>query len=239
VGPWQVTVAPSGRFWLLAHGKTELSIVSTEFVAPGGRPGHEGLFKIPGMPVAGRPAMLRVSLTSTLKRPVFQLASIDAQILEAITLEPESDDEFIGPVTLPDRPFRLMVSGADDAGAPFQRMFPTLFTGETIEVVPSTRVATVTAGDSATISFMVRNVGPTAHLRFTATGAGAKLLPVEPATTQLGSDSEIVITVRVAVPPDAAAGSDASVLLTAAADGPSESTNYAGQQLTVRSGRMP
>jgi hypothetical protein len=29
------------------------------------------------------------------------------------------------------------------------------------------------------------------------------------------------------------------VLLTAAADGPSASTNYAGQQLTVRSGRMP
>lgn len=238
-GAWQVAVAPTGRFWLRAHGKTELSIVSTEFVAPGGRPGHEGLFKIPGMPVAGRPAMLRVSLSSAPKRPVFQLASIDAQILEAITLEAESDDEFIGPVTLPDRPFRVLVSGVDDAGTPFQRMFPTLFTGETIEVVPSTRVDTVTAGDVAAISFTVRNVGPTAHLRFTATGAAAKLLPVEPATAELGSGSEIIVTVRVATSPDSAVGSDASVLLTAAADAPSESTNYARQPLTVGSSRMP
>jgi len=238
-GLWQVTVVPSGCFWLLAHAKTDFSIVSTEFVAPGGRPGHEGLFKIAGMPVAGRPAMLRVSLTSTPKRPVFHLVSIDGQVLEAIALEPESDDEFIGPVTLPDRPFRLMISGIDDAGTQFQRVFPTLFTGETIEVIASTRVDTVRAGESAPLSFTVRNVGPAVHLRFTATGAAAKVLPVEPATAELESGSEMAVTVRVTPSPDAAAGSDASVLLTAAADAPSESMNYARQQLTVRSGRLP
>ena len=238
-GSWQLTVVPSGRFWLLAHAKTDLSIVSTEFVAPGGRPGHEGLFKIPGMPFAGRPAMLQVSLTSTPKRPVFHLVSIDGQILEAIALEPESDNEFIGPVSLPDRPFRLMVSGVDEAGTAFQRIFPTLFHAETIEVIPSTRVDSVNAGETAPISFAVRNIGPAVHLRFIATGAGAKLLPVEPATAELGSGSEMMVTVHVASSPDALPGSDASVLLTAAADAPSESMNYARKQLTVRSARVP
>ena len=238
-GSWQVGVVPSGRFWLLAHAKTDLAIVSTEFVAPGGRPGHEGLFQIPGMPIAGRPAMLRLALTSTPKRPVFHLVSIDAQTLETISLEPESDDEFVGSISLPDRPFRLMVSGLDEMGTHVQRIFPTLFRGETIEVIPSSRVDAVEAGESAPISFTVRNVGAAVHLRFTATGAGAKLLPVDPATAELAAGSVMTVTVRVASSPDAVPGSDASVLLTAAADAPSESMNYARQHLLVRSARVP
>jgi hypothetical protein len=238
-GSWQVAVVPSGRFWLVTHAKTDLSIVSAEFVAPGGRPGHEGLFKISGMPIAGREAMLRVLVVSAPKRPAFQLVSIDAQRLQTIALEPESDDEFVGPVTLPDRPFRLMVSGVDESGTRFQRVFPTLFSAETIEVIPSVGVDTVTPGESTPISFTVRNSGPAVHLRFTATGAGGKRLPVEAATADLASGSEVIVTVRVALPADAAPGSDASVLLTAAADAPSESMNYARQQLTVRRVRVP
>ena len=238
-GSWQVVVVPSGRFWLLTHARTDLSIVSAEFVAPGGRPGHEGLFKISGMPIAGRPAMLRVSLSSAPKRPVFHLVSIDAQVLRPIGLEPESEDEFVGSVALPDRPFRLMVSGVDEGGTRFQRIFPTLFTAETIEVIPSARIDSVVAGETTPISFSVRNTGPAVHLRFTASGATGRLQPVEPFAAEVAAGSEVMVTVQVAMPVDATPGSDASVLLTAAADAPSESMNYARQQLTVRSARVP
>jgi len=233
-GLWQVAAAPSGRFWLVVHAKTELSIVSTEFVAPGGRPGHEGQFKIQGQPIAGRPARLRVALSSAAKNPAFHFVSIDAQPLLTFALPPESDDEFIGLVTLPDQPFRVMVSGVDGTGSRFQRMFPALLHAEVVEVVPSNRDDTIAAGETTPVTFTIRNLGPAVRLRLTASGARGKLQPVEPSTAQIDSEAELTVTVLVTVPADAAPGSDASVLLTAAGDGASTPMNYAQKRLTVR-----
>ncbi|HXW07340.1 MAG TPA: hypothetical protein VD833_19040, partial [Vicinamibacterales bacterium] len=57
VGSWQVAVRPSQRFWLVVHARSEIDLLAAEFVAPGGRAGHEGLLRIQGQPVRGRPAI--------------------------------------------------------------------------------------------------------------------------------------------------------------------------------------
>ncbi len=234
VGLWRVVVAPSGRFWLVGHAKTELSIVSTEFVAIGGRPGHEGLFKIQGQPIAGRPATLRVTLSEPVPDPVFRLVSIEGESLQAIDLKPESESEFIGTAALPREPFRVMATGADDAGRPFQRVFAALFHAEVVDVVPQASDDSIVAGQTTPLTFLIRNHGPAVHLRLTASGAGGRLQPVEPSTAHIDANAELLVTVRVSVPADAATGTDASVLLTAEADGPSGPMNYARKQLTVR-----
>ena len=60
-GTWQVRVAPTGRFWLSMHSKSELSLSRAEFVEK--EAGSELLVRIQGEPIADRPATLRVSVS--------------------------------------------------------------------------------------------------------------------------------------------------------------------------------
>src|SRR5439155_7412405 len=50
-GIWRLRTSGIGRFWLTAFGRSDLSLTSAEFVQQGGRPGHEGLFRISGQPL--------------------------------------------------------------------------------------------------------------------------------------------------------------------------------------------
>ena len=231
VGAWQLRLKPSGRFWLAAKAKSELSLTATEFVQRGGRPGHEGLFRIEGQPIAGRPAMLRVRLSSAAKNPTFGMVSVDAHLLQTVNLKPIGDEEFVGRVTLPDEPFRVVVTGLDESGAQFQRIFAALFHAAVIEVIPPT-LDTLVAGTTTPIVFTIRNLGPAVNLTLVASDGRGKIVPVEPPILQLDSGSEGAATVRLAVPADALSESEASVLLTASSDH-SSSTNYARKQLTV------
>jgi hypothetical protein len=52
-GECHAEIAGMGRFWIEAQAQSD-----------GGRSGHEGLFRIQGQPVAGIPAILRVSISA-------------------------------------------------------------------------------------------------------------------------------------------------------------------------------
>ena len=64
-GQWHARVVATGRFWLVAHARTDLSLVTAQFVRPGGRPGHEGLFPIQGQPLVNKPATLRTHMSGS------------------------------------------------------------------------------------------------------------------------------------------------------------------------------
>jgi hypothetical protein len=231
-GTWQLRVSPSARFWLVARAKSEVSLISAEFVQPGGRPGHEGLFKIQGEPIAGRPAMLQVNLSSAAKSPTFELVSVDARALQTLHLKSMGDEEFVGPVTLPTEPFRVVASGFDESGARFQRIFAALFHATLIEVIPPT-LESVVAGITTPVTFKVRNLGPAVRLTLTASDGRGKVVTVEPPAVLLESGTETAAIVRLTVPADAASESEVSVLLTASGDGASSAMNYARKAFTV------
>src|SRR5262245_42095316 len=50
-GTWQLEITGKGRFWFEAQAQSDIYFVNLEFVREGGRPGHEGLFRIDGQPV--------------------------------------------------------------------------------------------------------------------------------------------------------------------------------------------
>lgn len=232
-GTWHLRVAPTGRFWLVARSKSELSLIAAEFVQPGGRPGHEGLFKIQGQPIAGKPATLRVSLSSEVKSVTFGLVSLDAQPLQNLELKSLGNEEFVGTFSLPSEPFRVVVTGLDESGIPYQRIFATLFHAERIEVIPPTGVETVVAGTVSPVTFTVRNFGPSVRLNLVAGDSTGNVLAVEPSTLQLDQGAEGAVTVRLTLPADAAPESRLSVTLTAFSDGASPTTNYAMKEFTV------
>jgi hypothetical protein len=214
-GTWQVRVAPTGRFWLSMHSKSELSLTRAEFVEK--EAGSELLVRIQGEPIADRPATLRVSVSRATKSPTFQLVSLDARLLQTLDLQSSGETEFSGTVTLPAEPFRVLVSAIDESGARAQRIWPGLFHGEVIEVVPPPG-ETVKAGTRVPVTFRIVNHGPPVRLNLVASDHGGKVIPVEPATLDLGATAEGTAMVVLTVPADAEPASEVSIHLTATAD---------------------
>jgi von Willebrand factor A domain-containing protein 7 len=221
VGDWRVTVQPTERFWLVIHGRSELDLMSADFVRPGGRPGHEGLFKMEGRPVAGRPAMLRVRLSDSnadAKAPVFTLLSSQGKPIRTLDLAPVDDREFVGPIDLPTLAFRVAVTSLDGAGTNVQRVHARLFRAEPIEVVPGAPVKAA-AGRESTVVFVVRNLGPPARFRMTALADGQLVPRVEPAVVDIEQGAEQRVIVRAPVPATTAIDSEIEIRLVASLEG--------------------
>lgn len=138
-GTWQVTVTPTARFWFVVRSTSELSLMAAEFVRPRGRPGHEGLFKSEGQPLAGRPATLRARLSDEVTSAEFGLMSLNGDLLSRLKLARVDADEFVGDIELPHEPFRVFVSGLTPTQAPYRRVYSQVFRPETFEAAWSSR----------------------------------------------------------------------------------------------------
>jgi von Willebrand factor A domain-containing protein 7 len=240
-GTWQARLSATGRFWLVVHARSELSLLSAEFVRLGGHPGHEGLFRIAGQPVAGEPATLRARVTDadTLKRVTFALHAQDGRELRHIDLPASGDEEFVGRVDLPQQPFRVAVSGLDASGLSFQRMHAGLFHAESVEVTPTGIVDAIAPGTTATLTFAVRNVGPRASFQIVAVDGRQFVKHVEPQVIAVDSGAVGVVNVSVSVPADVPAGSSVDVTVTATGNSPRKTSNGTTRHLTIGPERFP
>jgi von Willebrand factor A domain-containing protein 7 len=237
-GAWRLQVVPSSRFWLIARGRTDLDLLSAEFVRLGGRPGHEGLFKIPGQPVAGQAATLRVQIAEPQPElPAFVLMSLQGRPIRHVSLTRVDDEEFDGPIDLPSEPFRVSIVGVDQSGAPYQRMRAGLFHAENVELLPAGDSQMLQPGEETAVSFVVRNVGPRARYRILAVDANHFVARVEPESVELDSRAEQIVKVVVRVPAGAPAGTGLELTITATSDGPPQTSNSAVRRFTVAGGR--
>jgi von Willebrand factor A domain-containing protein 7 len=217
-GSWQVRTTPTGRFWLKVNARSGLSLMNAEFVEHDAAPESNRFVKIQGEPIAGRPATLRVRLSSAIKSPAFQFVSVDSRPLQALDLQSADTGEFTGAVALPTEPFRVVVKGSDESDMPVQRVWHGLFHAEVIEVVPPAGEQTLTAGSELSVTFTIRNHGPAVRLRLVASDQRGKVIAVEPGMLELGAGEEGNATVRLSMPPDAPAKGEASIRLTASSD---------------------
>ena len=132
-GAWRVRVAGRGMFFLVVQAKSALSLDRVEFVREGGRPGHEGLFPTHEPPRTGVPQWLAIHLSEPVSDVRARLVTspfveIGALKLRALSSPSAADEhEFITQVTPPQVPFRVVVSGVDAVGLPFQRIHAPLF----------------------------------------------------------------------------------------------------------------
>ena len=111
----------------------------------------------------------------------------------------------------------MIVTGRDASGIEAQRIWRGLFYGERIEVVPPAG-ETVTAGTEVPVTFTIRNHGAAVRLSLVASDDRGTIVAVEPQTLELDAGTEGTATVRLAVPADARAKSEASVRITATSD---------------------
>jgi hypothetical protein len=233
-GVWSVNLQPTNQFWFVVHGRSDVDLLGAEFVRPGGRPAHEGWFRIQGQPIAGRPATLRVNVSDLEpETPQFVLFSAEGQLLHRVELARVGPDEYVGPIELPAVPFRVAVTGVDSGGASYQRFHKGLFRAELVEVVPTSDEATVQAGQETAVAFTIRNSGPRARYRIVAVYGGQVVTRVDPDVVEIDQDTEQRILVWLRVADSAAAGSSTDLRVTATADGPRPSWNSAAQKITI------
>ena len=210
-GNWRARVSGSGTYWVSAQAQSEIYFISVEFVALGGRPGHEGLFRIAGQPLADHPATLEAKLSSrAIRSAEFRLVAEDGREIQKIPMKNESfdadDAEFVGTFELPRQPFRLAAAGLDREGNSYERQFHTLFHAATVAVTPPSQFADVPAGKNTSIPFLVRNVGEADTFRVTVADSHRLVEKVEPQQIELGRGKSGTVVVDMAVPSETAAG---------------------------------
>jgi hypothetical protein len=230
-GSWRAELAGTGRFWMEAQAQSDIYFVSVEFVKEGGRPGHEGLFRIPGQPVAGRPATLQTSLSAAAaKTTEFHLVTERGEAIQKLVMRAVNSDremlEFVGSLELPKVPFRVAVRGRDLNGQQYQRFFASLFHAESVEVLPRLDFDEFPAGNTKQATFAVRNIGSPRTFRIAVTDARKFVSKVEPKELSLGADESGIIRVDLSVPPGTAPGvADDVVVVATSTAGPGTSNS--------------
>lgn len=184
-GTWHAEVKGSGTFWVEAKAQSEIYFIKAEFVELGGRPGHQGLFRIHGQPIAGQPATLQVSMSATQARSTeIALVSSRGELLQKLHLKTTDNDreflELTGAVALPSVPFRIAMMGRDAKGMPYQRYNSPLFHAESVQVIPRFSFDELAAGEKKIGEFEVKNFGPARTFKVTLTDVHKFVTKVEP-----------------------------------------------------------
>lgn len=243
-GEWHVRVSGTGRFWLEASGVSDIFMVDAEFVHLAGRPGHEGYFRIPGQPVADQPALLRVELSGKTRNVQFRLISPEAETLQPVTMKADSassdESEYFGKVSLPPTPFRLAVTGEDESGHPFERIFSSLFHAETVEVTPlDLGEEGFPAGKVAALRFKIRNVGEAREFRVLAVDTKNFLTSHEPQVVSLGGGESREVPVELNIPATTTGYTRDTVIITATATSDPPTSNSAVVEFRVADSAAP
>jgi hypothetical protein len=243
-GEWRAEINGTGTYWLQAQAQSDIYFVSAEFVKKGGRPGHEGLFRIPGQPVAGSLATLQASLSARATRTAeFYLATEQGNTLQELQLRRMSSDlellEFVGSVNLPNVPFRVTVTGLDSNGKQYQRFFSNLFHAESVEVSAKPDFDELPAGGTAQIAFVVRNLGATCAFNLTVTDAHKFVSKVEPQQLTLSAGESATVWVDLIAPPGATPGVGDDVVFVATSTVGPRTSNFGVVHFSVSSAATP
>jgi hypothetical protein len=236
-GNWRVQLRGTGRFWLRVIAQGDLYILSAEFVGLGGRVGHEGYFKIPGQPLAGRAQTLRATVSGALRSADFRLVSAVGDPIQPAAMKEEGSDpedhEFFGTLTLPEQPFRLAVSGLDAEGLPYQRMFLPQFRATTVEIDPINKFEDLHVGTSSMLRFLVHNFGEAGKFHLLAVNSRGVIIPADPADVEIAAGGSAEVKVEVTVPRETAPGTGFTVTLTVASTTDPDIHNGTSVELSV------
>ena len=237
-GGWHAELNGSGTYWLEAQAQSDIYFISAEFVKLGGRPGHEGMFKIQGQPLAGEPATLQASVSATdAKTTAFSFVSERGDILQKLQMKASSADreflEFTGEVVLPAVPFRLAVSGQDTKGMRFQRFYGPLFHAATVAVIPKLNFDQLATGSTREAEFEISNLGQARSFKVIVTDARRFATFGETRELTVGAHQTSSFKVKLSVPSGTAKGVEDDLVVVASSTSGAATTNSAIVRLAV------
>jgi hypothetical protein len=141
--------------------------------------------------------------------------------------------DFAGAVALPSQPFRVVATGIDGRGAPFQRTYSVLFRPETVKVNRGSFIDGLPEGQTVLLTFNVQNLGPAGTFNLSAMDGANFVSSVNPASLTLDSGATAPVTVTLNVPPSAPIGQEDAITLVAISAADPNVRNSAVQTLEV------
>ena len=128
-GPWRLEFDGAGTYSISANVHPSAApdapaMGDFSFVEMRGRPAHEGWFPIAREPRAGETIECEVEVRGYARQVQVATVTADGRPLGVLPMA-ERDDapgEWFGRCVVPDRPFRVVVTGRDAKGQPFRRI---------------------------------------------------------------------------------------------------------------------
>ncbi len=244
-GNWRLLVAGAGSFSAQALANSSLQLNSFQFVQLTGRPAHEGLFPIAGQPLVNTEQTALANLFGLVNTAQFKLISDSGSTIQSINLAQHhpnaSADEYVGSFILPAQPFRVAVAGLDANGFAYQRLFPTLFRAQSIDVTISngSNIPPLPAGATTRLNFLVHNLGAADTFHVIAADNRGFVSHVEPTVLTLASSASATVGIDISVPAGTPDGTDVSLTATVVSNTDPTVTNSATVGLVVVSNRPP
>lgn len=125
-GTWKVRMAGRGFFSVIVKAKTDLALTGVSFVQDG--------VPVRGLAPLGKAVRLEAALTGQPRHVGLHFISMRAAVLQTVEMALEQEGAmrrtYAADVTLPTTEFRVLMTGIDADGIPFQRVTPQLFIAE-------------------------------------------------------------------------------------------------------------
>jgi von Willebrand factor A domain-containing protein 7 len=246
-GPYTVQFAGSGNFALLVQGSTTsdqvnniIGLSRATIVKLAGRLGHQGYYPTPGQPIAGGTLSALAAMRGSFATAAFKLITQAGSDLQAISLTAGDSNagpnEFTGSLTIPSQPFRIAATGTDSKGNSFQRVYPTLFNPQSIEVTANNTTDQVPLGATTTLAYRATNYGAAGTFNLNSVDNRGFVGAVSPSTLSLASGASATVTLQVVVPTSASAGTMVQLTTTITNSVDSTLSNSTVQSLQVITG---
>ena len=202
-----------------------------EFQQIGGRPGHEGLFKIDGYPVAGKTYPVEARISGAFSTVRFEFRSPEGEPLQTLDLKRDREHHlreqrvYTGEVAAPSVPFRINAAGLDQHGNRFQRSLSHLVRPQSFDV-EGPGMTEWKPGDSPIVTFTINNYGEAASFEATIVDTAKFLKSDAKVWFSLAGGESRQLEVVFEIPASASATKD-SVIVTVQRSGDSNATNHA------------
>jgi hypothetical protein len=207
----------------------DIDFYAFDFQEVAGRPGHEGLFKIPGYPVAGKTYPVEARMSGDFSTVRFEFRNADNQVLQSLRLkrqlseDDENDRTYEGEVKIPNMPFRIYASGLDMHGQRYQRVIPQLVSPQSF-IVNGPGYMEWQTGQSPACIFTVVNFGDAGRFTATIIDTAKYLASPRSVSLDLGTGESKQFEASFHVPIDAALRD--TVVVTVVRDGDPTATNH-------------
>ncbi len=228
VGNWTITVNGTGAFSISVTGESPLDLTSFRFAQVEGRPGHQGLFPIPGFP-SGPTGNVDAVVEGAFNTAQFSLRSKAGALLQTLTLSQGTGNfanEFVGTTNVPSTPFVAYVTGTDGSGASYQRVLPGTFQSETVQITPPLDQDLV-PGVTNSYVFQVQNLGASDTFAISAIDDKGYIQLISPTSVTLSTNQSANVTIQLQAPSTATPGTSDTLTFTATGSVGTRSTNFA------------
>ena len=208
-----------------------------EFQRVGGRPGHEGLFKIDGYPVAGKSYPVEARISGGFSTVRFEFRSAEGQPLTTLQLKHDREQDlrdqrtYTGEVEVPTVPFRIYATGLDQRGQHYQRSLTHLVRPQSF-TVDGPGMTEWRAGESPIVTFTVTNFGDASSFEATIVDTAKFLKSDGKVRFSLVGGESRELELAFEIPASSAATSD-TVIVTVQRAGDANATNHAVIEPTI------